>query len=123
VARRAGRLADAETALRAQVAGTDVNAAAWNELGLTLRAEGKFADARSAYQSALQLDPNNAAAHRNLAVLLDLYLNDPIGALAEFERYRDLSGEDKPVSTWIAELRQRTGVKPTPPPADKGGAS
>ncbi|MFT3907664.1 MAG: tetratricopeptide repeat protein [Steroidobacteraceae bacterium] len=123
VARRAGRLADAESALRAQVAGADVNAAAWNELGLTLRAEGRFADARSAYQSALQLDPDNAAAHRNLAVLLDLYMNDPGDALAEFERYRELSGEDKPVSTWIAELRQRTGVKATPPPTDKGGAS
>lgn len=133
VSRRAGRLAEAESALQAQVAANNGDAAAWNELGLTLRAEGKFAAAKDAYLGAINADPTFAAAHRNLAVLLDLYLNDPAGALTEFESYRGLSGEDKPVTTWIAELRQRTGIKaapaaaPTPAqapaqqPTEKGG--
>ena len=47
------------------------------------------------------------------AVLLDLYLGDPERALTELERYKELTGEDKPVTGWIAELRQRTG-KPAP---------
>jgi hypothetical protein len=47
-------------------------------------------------------------------VLLDLYLNDPAAALPEFERYKELSGEDKPVASWIAELRARTGIKAPP---------
>ena len=38
---------------------------------------------------------------------------DPM-ALAEFEQYRKLTGEDKPVSSWIAELRRRTGVAAPP---------
>lgn len=127
--RRAGKLQDAELSLRAETAKNDtsaVGAATWNELGLTLRAEGKFKDARDAYQQALTLNPDYAAAHRNLGVLLDLYLNEPVTALSEFERYKELSNEDKPVSNWIAELRQRTGLKapsaaPAPPAAPAAG--
>ena len=53
----------------------------------------------------------------------DLYLGDPERALAAFERYKELTGEDKPVSGWIAELRQRTGkpVKPQAPAAAPSG--
>jgi tetratricopeptide (TPR) repeat protein len=87
------------------------NALAWSELGVALRLNGKFGESRTAYERALGVDPNLAAAHRNLAVLLDLYLNQPAAALAEFEKYRELSGEEKPVSGWIAELRARTGIK------------
>ncbi|MGH3431065.1 MAG: hypothetical protein ACRDQZ_26425, partial [Mycobacteriales bacterium] len=70
-----------------------------------------------------------AAAHRDLGVLLDLYLDDPAAALPEFERYKALSGEDKPVSAWIAELRTRTGAKAAPtadaaaPPGPAGSDS
>jgi hypothetical protein len=49
-------------------------------------------------------------------VLLDLYLGDPVAALPEMVRYQQLSAEDKPVTTWIAELRARTGIKPPPAP-------
>ena len=48
--------------------------------------------------------------------MLDLYIGDAPGALAALEHYKELTGEDKPVTGWIAELRQRTGKK-TPPPA------
>jgi hypothetical protein len=44
-------------------------------------------------------------------VLLDLYLAQPKEALAELVRYRELTGADKPVSGWIAELRARTGIR------------
>jgi lipoprotein NlpI len=92
------------------------SAMAWSELGVTLRQEGRFVDARAAYAKALECDPAYAPAHRNLGVLLDIYLAEPLAALPEFERYQQLSGEDKPVSTWIAELRTRTGVKAAPAP-------
>ncbi|HTP39341.1 MAG TPA: tetratricopeptide repeat protein [Steroidobacteraceae bacterium] len=118
--RRAGKLQDAELSLRAETAKNDTGArgaATWNELGLTLRAAGKFKEARDAYQQAITLQPDYAPAHRNLAVLLDLYLNDPVMALSEFERYKELTSEDKPVSNWIAELRQRTGIKAPAPAA------
>jgi hypothetical protein len=56
-------------------------------------------------------------------VLLDLYLDEPVTAQAELETYKTLTGEDKPVSGWIAELRARNRVpgKPAEPvPAAEG---
>ena len=114
LARAQGKLQDSEDALRRATVLDPTNATAWSELGVTLRQEGKFTDARAAYGQALASDAAYPSAHRNLGVLLDLYLGDPAAALPEFERYKELSGEDKPVSGWIAELRARTGVKPVP---------
>ncbi|MFI4865828.1 MAG: tetratricopeptide repeat protein [Steroidobacterales bacterium] len=116
LARRQGKLAESESALRRATTLDAANPAAWSELGVTLRREGKFSDARAAYERALAADADYAPAHRNLGVLLDLYLGDPAAALPEMERYKALTAEDKPVSSWIAELRARTGVKPAAAP-------
>jgi tetratricopeptide (TPR) repeat protein len=115
--RKQGRLDDSEQALTAATARNAASAAAWNELGITLRLRGKFPEAAAAYEHAIAVDAAFAAAHRNLGVVLDLYLADPARALTEFERYQELSGEEKPVSVWIAELRQRTGQKKPADPA------
>jgi Flp pilus assembly protein TadD len=109
--RRQGRLDDSEQALKAATTLNGASAAAWNELGVTLRQRGEFPAAASAYEKAIAADANFAPAHRNLGVVLDLYLADPERALTELERYQELSGEEKPVSVWIAELRQRTAKK------------
>ena len=61
--------------------------------------------------SAIKANPSYAPAHRNLGVLLDLYLEDPLTAQTEFETYKTLTGEDKPVSGWLAELRARNKVR------------
>ena len=54
-------------------------------------------------------------------MLADLYLGDPERALAAFEQYKTLTGEEKPVSGWIAELRQRLGMAaPKRPEAPQG---
>jgi cellulose synthase operon protein C len=110
VLRGAGDLDGANEALQRATTRSPNYALAWNELGLVRRSLGKFDDARMAYGKAISNDANYAPAHRNLGVLLDLYLQDPTAALAEFERYRVLSGEDKPVSGWITELQHRAGV-------------
>ncbi len=47
----------------------------------------------------------------------DLYLGDPQRALTALARYQELTGEEKPVSGWIAELRQRLGLPPLKKPA------
>ncbi|MDE2221200.1 MAG: tetratricopeptide repeat protein, partial [Gammaproteobacteria bacterium] len=106
-----GKLAEAAEALQRGTERAPANAVAWTELGLVRRALGKFADAKAAYMQAIAADPGYAPVHRNLAVLLDLYLGDPAAALGELEQYRQLSGEDQPASGWIAELRHRTGIK------------
>ncbi len=117
---KANRLDEAEASLRAALERSPANASIACELGLVLRMAGKFAEARAAYGQALAADDTLAVAHRDLAVLLDLYLLEPAPALAHFERYKALTGEDKPVTGWIAELRRRAGaaepIAEAPPP-------
>src|SRR5882672_1481315 len=110
--RNDGHLEQAEETLKSAVAHERSSAVAWNELGATQRMRGQFKDAASSYEQAIAADPRYAPAWRNLGVLSDLYLGDPGRALTAFEQYRQLTGEDKPVSGWIAELRQRLGMPP-----------
>jgi len=91
------------------------SAVAWNELGATQRLRGEFPDAAASYEKAIAADSNFAPAYRNLGVVSDLYLGDPERALTALERYKELTGEDRPVTSWIAELRQRTGKPPVKP--------
>jgi len=115
--RNDGHLEQAEETLKSAVAHERGSAVAWNELGATQRMRGQFKDAASSYEQAIAADPRYAPAWRNLGVLSDLYLGDPGRALTAFEQYRQLTGEDKPVSGWIAELRQRLGMTPPKRPA------
>ena len=115
--RNDGHLEQAEETLKSAVAHERGSAVAWNELGATQRMRGQFKDAASSYEQAIAADPRYAPAWRNLGVLSDLYLGDPGRALTAFEQYRQLTGEDKPVSGWIAELRQRLGMPPVKHPA------
>ncbi|HET9863734.1 MAG TPA: tetratricopeptide repeat protein [Steroidobacteraceae bacterium] len=108
LARNANQLAESESWLQKATERAPWDAATWTEYGVTLRQAGKFAEARAAYEKAIAANPSYAAAHRDLGVLLDLYLDDPQAALGEFETYKTLTGEDKPVSGWLAELRART---------------
>jgi hypothetical protein len=125
--RKAGRLEQSETALVEALARNRDNAIAWNELGVTQRMKGEFQMAQDSYENAIRADPDYAPAYRNLGVLLDLYMGDANGALDNLERYKELTNEDKPVTGWIAELRQRTGRKaprpPAPEPAEEAPAA
>ena len=131
--RKAGRVDEAEATLKSAVEAVPASALLWNELGVTQRMRGEFKDAADSYEHAITADANFAPAHRNLGIVLDLYIGDAERALTELERYKELTGEEKPVNGWIAELRQRTGKppagrpKPATPPADnapdaEGGA-
>jgi tetratricopeptide (TPR) repeat protein len=125
--RKDGHLEQAEDTLKSAVDRESGNALAWTELGATQRLRGKFRDAASSYEQAIAADPRYAPAWRNLGVVYDLYLGDPNRALKAFEQYKELTGEDKPVSGWIAELRQRLGLTPPKRPAGEsapgGGGS
>jgi tetratricopeptide (TPR) repeat protein len=113
--RKAGRLDQSEEALKGAVERNGTSAVAWNELGATQRLRGEFPDAAASYEKAIAADSNFAPAYRNLGVVSDLYLGDPERALTALERYKELTGEDRPVTSWIAELRQRTGKPPLKP--------
>ena len=112
--RGAGQLEPAKAAFSQATERQPASAVAWDELGVTLRQMGQFTEARAAYEHAIAADDSYALAHRNIAVLLDLYMGEPALALDEMEKYRSLSGEGKPVTGWIAELRTRTGIKLAP---------
>jgi tetratricopeptide (TPR) repeat protein len=120
--RKDGHLDQAEDTLKQATARESGNAIAWTELGVTQRMRGEFQDAKTSYEHALAADEHYAPAWRNLGVLSDLYLADPESALKDFEQYKAISGEDKPVSGWIAELRQRLGMPAVkkPVPAEPG---
>ena len=105
---------EAEKAFKAALELSPSNAVAGNELGITERKLGKFADAEAAYQRAIAAEPNYAPAHLNLGVLYDLYLGEPQKALEQFERYIEIAGENKQVAGWVVELRKRVGA-PAPP--------
>jgi tetratricopeptide (TPR) repeat protein len=111
---RAGRWAEAQAALEEAVKRNASSAVAYGQLGLVYRELGRFGDAEQAYRRALDLEPNSERVHRNLGVLLDLYLQQPVEALAHYETALSLrGGEDKQMSAWIAELKQRLGGQKT----------
>jgi Flp pilus assembly protein TadD len=113
--RKTGHLDQSEEALKGAVERNGGSAVAWNELGATQRMRGEFPAAAASYEKAITAEPNFAPAYRNLGVVSDLYLGDPERALTALERYKELTGEDRPVTSWIAELRQRTGKPPVKP--------
>ncbi len=79
-----------------------------NRDGVSRRREGNFAAARAAYERAIAADPLFADAERNLAILLDLYLDDASAALPHYERYQALTqGSDQEVTAWLVELKAR----------------
>lgn len=106
-----GNLDAAMQALQQAVARDPHSAPAWTELGVVQRLGGKFEDAEQSYGRAIAADPAYAAAYRDRGVLRDLYLDKPAAALGDFEHYRKLAVQDKPVAMWVAELQHRTGIK------------
>jgi len=110
--------ADAEKQLRQALAINTRNPYTHNLLGIALREQGKFTDARVAYEAALGIDPNYAKAHFNLGVLADLYLQDLPLALGHYARYQTLQSKPDPaVANWIVDLQKRTGVYKAPSPS------
>ena len=118
--RKHGDLAKSDQSLHTAVQRDARDAEAWCELGVTLRMEGKFHDAAEAYNQAIAANPNFAPAYRNLAIVLDLYLGDAAAALPIMEHYKELAPDDKAVTGWVADLKQRAG-KPAPAAPEKAG--
>lgn len=82
-----------------------------NELGLLYRKAGKFNAARSAYENAIKQNPDYLPVKKNLGVLCDLYLHDYECALSQFEDYLEIAPDDKTMKIWVADVKQRLGVK------------
>lgn len=102
---RSGHDAQAEPLLRQVLAQNPGNAVALNELGMLQRRAGHFTEARQAYEQAIGENAGYADAELNLAILYDLYLQQPAQAVPHYQRYQALAATpDKRVTLWIAEL-------------------
>jgi tetratricopeptide (TPR) repeat protein len=102
VATRGAPAADAQRTL----------AALYNQLGIAQRRQGRFEQARQAYEAAIAADPAALLPALNLGVLHDLYLGDAAQAQAHYQRALALSPADaSTLNKWLAELKAR---KPEP---------
>jgi lipoprotein NlpI len=111
------RLEEAEAAFADAARRVPGSALPLTELGVTQRQRGKFVAAVESYEQALSADPGYAPALRNLGVVRDVYLGDPAAAVEPFERYKALTGEDRPVTSWIADVKQRAARRDAAPAA------
>ena len=103
-----GELEQADILFQETLAVNRHNLAAYNQYGIFLREQGRFAEAEAIYMQALEVAEPYADTHLNIGVLYDMYMGDQQRALQHYHRYQALNNaNDKLVSAWIIDLQRQ----------------
>lgn len=76
---------------------------ALNLSGAIARNQGQFRQAEKQYLAAIAVKADHASAHKNLAFLYDLYLDNPAKAREHYERYQALANDEQ-AKAWLGLL-------------------
>lgn len=102
------------------IAANPDNAVALNWCGALHREAGNYPRAEEFYLKALAVRPDYAAAALNLGILYEVSMRRPQDALAQYRRYRQLSGKDDLiVAAWIKDLESSGAVVAANPVGDR----
>jgi len=105
---RQGLVKDAAVAFDKAIALQPSSAKIYNSAAVFYRSQGRFKDAESAYLHAINKAASYADPVLNLAILYDLYLQQPIMAIKYYTHYLGLSDiNNEQVALWLADLEQR----------------
>jgi tetratricopeptide (TPR) repeat protein len=102
----------AEPQLQALIQMEPKNAALHNNIALAMKGQGRFADAKKAYEQALAVDPGFSDAKLNLGVLALRHLDDPVTAQNVLEQYlSEATRETKQAEKLLNEARMLIKAK------------
>lgn len=77
----------------------------FNLRGLMAARDGDYQGAAQYYQKALEVDPQHAQSHYNLALLYDVFYQDIEAALPHYQRYLSLiEGDDGETASWVKQI-------------------
>ncbi len=99
----------AKQLLKSVLATDSNNSVALEHLAIIARREGQFKKSKSLYLKALE-NSNRPSIHLNLAILLDLYLNELETALEHYKDYQSSENAEQDgieLDKWIADLNLR----------------
>jgi len=105
------RTDSARRAFERAIEANPTNCAAFNQLGVLARREGRLDEAESSYLACIDRDPTFPQVYLNLGILYEVYLGKLPQALKAYREYQELQVsagvEDDIVKGWVIDLERR----------------
>ena len=105
------RTDSARNAFERAIEANPTNCAAFNQLGVLARREGRLDEAENSYLACIDRDPTFPQVYLNLGILYEVYLGKLPQALKAYREYQQLQAsagvEDNIVKGWVIDLERR----------------